>query len=495
MYVVFHYVHKKIPIHIIREEIRVSFLNPKMEDHGISSRGIEVNTLAILDASGFKKGSQDLIDDRIAFLEAVRCASIVPENGIAPTNKMCEAIFQILKDEDSMELIMASYELLTDIDKCFPRVYISNMETSPSNVAEVVVVEEAWLPFIFGSESEKEDFNKISGGTLESSGFHLLIQDLAKVTVETKIEKLETKSLRTMVLLQYVISVLEGDFVPRNSVFKENMNWNLVKESLLNMLLGSRRISYKGLIKDCLSIMCETSHVHTDSQDTRVPEKSAAKRLKYSNASVSISFFEVKKCMRTALQKFLLMVMELDMSKKKANTLGLTTRADGVRTPVVEIIQDELTYNRDSLSPFFQVFDEPKWKLEIIVQYFRKYIAKPSVRTRRSTELVEDATFDGVLKCFSNSNSVKSIIKKISTEATQMLLAHAFQAFLSLSSQHSAEGIHESTENVRDSSLAEICKNVISAFTNLRRVDEHTEILPFAKEALFVAATILSTKS
>ncbi|XP_057471464.1 negative regulator of systemic acquired resistance SNI1 isoform X2 [Actinidia eriantha] len=408
---------------------------------------------------------------------------------------MCEAIFQILKDEDSMELIMASYELLTDIDKCFPRVYISNMETSPSNVAEVVVVEEAWLPFIFGSESEKEDFNKISGGTLESSGFHLLIQDLAKVTVETKIEKLETKSLRTMVLLQYVISVLEGDFVPRNSVFKENMNWNLVKESLLNMLLGSRRISYKGLIKDCLSIMCETSHVHTDSQDTRVPEKSAAKRLKYSNASVSISFFEVKKCMRTALQKFLLMVMELDMSKKKANTLGLTTRADGVRTPVVEIIQDELTYNRDSLSPFFQVFDEPKWKLEIIVQYFRKYIAKPSVRTRRSTELVEDATFDGVLKCFSNSNSVKSIIKKISTEATQMLLAHAFQAFLSLSSQHSAEGIHESTENVRDSSLAEICKNVISAFTNLRRVDEHTEILPFAKEALFVAATILSTKS
>ena len=77
---------------------------------------------------------------------------------------------------------------------------------------------------------------------------------------------------------------------------------------------GSRRISYKGLIKDCLSIMCEMSLVHTDSQDMRVPEKSAAKRLKHSNASVSISFFEVKKCMRTALQKFLLMVRLMNSS-------------------------------------------------------------------------------------------------------------------------------------------------------------------------------------
>ncbi|KAL6992446.1 isoform X1 [Sarracenia purpurea var. burkii] len=163
--------------------------------------------------------------------------------------------------------------------------------------------------------------------------------------------------------------------------------------------------------------------------------------------------------------------MELDILKKKADTLGLTTRADGVRTPVVEIIQDELAYNRDALPPFFQVFTEPKWKLEIIVQYFQKYIAKPAVRTRRSTDPKEDATFDEILKSFSNSNSAKSIIKKISAEVAQLLLAHAFQAYLSLSSQHSAESTYCSMDDFRDSSRLEICKNIISAFTNLRKLD------------------------
>lgn len=471
-----------------------------MENRRIRSRGIEVNTMAILDASGFVKATQDLSDDRITFLEAVRSASLVPDNGIAPTYKMFEAIFQILKEENSLELIMSSYQLLNELDKRYPRVYISKVELSklpsPSNAPELVVVEEAWSSFTFGSDSERDGANKNSGESFDSTSFHLLIQDLVKVVVETKSEELETKSLRNMLLLQYLTSVLEGDFVPRYSICKDIMNWNLLRESLLNMLLGSRRISYKGLIKDCISIMCEMSHVHTEiSHDIRLPENSAAEQLKDCDAAVAISFPEVKKCTCIALQKLLLMAMELDTSKKKADMLGLTTRADGLRTPAVEIIQDELTYNRDALFPFFQVFNEPKWKLELIVQYFQKYIAKPSIRTRQSSDPIDDATYDGILKSFSNSNCAKNIIKKISAEVAQLLLAHAFQAYLSLSTQHSAEGICQSKEDVRDSSLVEICKNIISAFTNLRRIDKNMEILPFGKEALFTAATILSTKS
>ncbi|KAH7841287.1 hypothetical protein Vadar_027943 [Vaccinium darrowii] len=471
-----------------------------MEKQGrIRSRGIEVNTMIILDASGFNKEPHDLIDDRLAFIEAVRSASIAPVNGIAPTKKMCAAIFQIMKDEGSLELIMASYQLLTELDKHFPRVYASIVEKSespsPGSVLELVVVEEAWSPFIFGSDCEREDDNRNSG-SLDFSGFEILIQDLAKVAVGRKIEEFETKYLRSMVLLQYIFSVLQGDFLPRNSVFKENMDWNLLTVSLLNILLGSRRISYKDLIKGCLSIICEMSHLHAElSDDMTLPKSSAAELFKSCDTDLAISFPEVRKCVFTALQKFLLMAMELDASRKKADTLGLTTRADGVRTPVVEIIQDELTYNGDAISPFFQVFNEPKWKMEIIVQYFQKYIAKPSVRTRRTSEPIDDATFDGVLKCFSNINSVKSITKKISIEVAQLLLAHGFQAYLSLSFQHSAEGNYKSKEDVKDNSMAEVCKNIISAFMNLRRIDEHVEILPFGKEALFTAATILSTKS
>ncbi|KAF7150539.1 hypothetical protein RHSIM_Rhsim02G0153000 [Rhododendron simsii] len=182
-----------------------------------------------------------------------------------------------------------------------------------------------------------------------------------------------------MVLLQYLISVLEGDFVPRNSVFKENMDWNLLRVSLLNMILGSRRISYKDLIKGCLSIICEMSHLHAEhSDDMTLPKSSSAELFKLLATAGAISFPEVRKCSFRALQKFLLMAMELDTSRKEADIQGLTTRADGVRTPVVEIIQDELTYNRDAISPFFQVFNEPQWKMEILLQYFQKYIAKVS---------------------------------------------------------------------------------------------------------------------
>ncbi|XAR59206.1 hypothetical protein NMG60_11014913 [Bertholletia excelsa] len=454
------------------------------------SRVIEVNTMAILDASGLHKGSQELIDDRIAFLEAVRSATLVPDNGIAPTNKMFEAIFEIMKDENSLELLMASYHLLIELEKHFPRVYTPKVEASSlpstSNVPELVVIEEAWSPFMFGSDGYRENACKNSGGWLDPSGFHLLIEDLAKVAIETKFEKLEVKSLRNMLLVQYLITVLEGDFTPRNSMCKENMDWKLLRESLLNMLLASRRMNFKTLIKDFLSIMCEMPDVGTEiSYGMRSPENSIA------GTAIAISFPEVKNCTSSALQKFLLMAMELDISKKKAEMLGLTTRADGARAAVLDIIHDELSYNRSSLSPFFQVFVEPKWKLEIIIKYFQKYITKRSVRTRQSNDPIYDATFDGILKCFSNSNTAKSITKKISTEVVQLLLAHAFQAFLALPSQHSPEGVCHS-KDVKDSSLVEICKNLIYAFTNLRRIDEHAEIMSFGKEALFIAGTILS---
>lgn len=49
-----------------------------------NNRGMEENTMAILDASGVKD-TQDANDDMMAFLEAVRLSSLVPENGTAPT--------------------------------------------------------------------------------------------------------------------------------------------------------------------------------------------------------------------------------------------------------------------------------------------------------------------------------------------------------------------------------------------------------------------------
>ncbi|XP_062119532.1 negative regulator of systemic acquired resistance SNI1-like [Humulus lupulus] len=82
---------------------------------------------------------------------------------------------------------------------------------------------------------------------------------------------------------------------------------------------------------------------------------------------------------------------------------------------------------KESLLNMLLVYDEPKWKLEIVVQYFWKYVGKPSVRTRRSNGSVDDTTFSGALKCFSDITGTKSAVKRIVTEVIQLLLVHGFQ--------------------------------------------------------------------
>lgn len=462
--------------------------------------GIEENILAILDSSE-AKDTLDAFEDRVAFIEAVRAASIVAKNGTPPTYKMYEAIFSILRIGKSLELTMASFQLLNELDKRFPRVNSSNVDksNSSSSVPELIMVQEVWFPFVFSSKNASRERGAAnnSEGPVDSSGFQLLIQDLADATDEGNLRASETKSLANMLLFQYLVNVFEGDFRPRNSVYEDTMNWVVLRESLLNVLLVSRQVNYKSLMKDCLTIMCKLyQNCAGFTDDLICSENSAAQPAENFDTAAAISLLEVGKHTCIAMQKFLIMIMELDVSKKSAEMQGSTTRADGVRTPLVEIILDELTYNRDIISPFLQVFNEPKWKLEVVVQYLWKYIGKPSVRTRRSNSPTDDASFTGALKCFSNITSTKSTLKKIRTEVIQLLLAHGFQAHLLLPNEHHpVEDTSASNEERSCSSLIEICKNIISAFKNMKTADKQMEILSLGKEALFTAATIISAKS
>ncbi|GMH05488.1 hypothetical protein Nepgr_007328 [Nepenthes gracilis] len=464
-----------------------------------SNRGMEDNTMAILDVLG-ANDSPHLNNDRIAFLEAIRFASIFPEDGTPPTNKMWEAIFQILKEGKSLELIMSSYQLLCELEKRFPRVYLCNIvksNSSPINPTELVVIEEAWSPFDLSLDaaSSAEVANRNSNRPLDSSGFHILLEGLAKVAGDAE---LQLKLFRDMLLFQFLVIVIERDFLPRNSAFLETTEWTLLRESLLNVLLGSRRINYKAFIKDCLSILsrsCATYAVH--SHETRNAESNSVNMHENGSVALALALPEVHCCTRRAAQNLLVLMMELDSSRKKADMQGLTTRADGVRTPALAIVLDEFTYNKDMLCPFFQVFDEPKLKLDIILKYFGKYIAKPSVRTRRSNGIstTDDITITGVLKSISNSISARNITKRMSAEVVQLLIAHAFQACILLPHQSLLDATAESNEDVRSNPLLEICNNIISSFSSLREVDKNMEILPLGQEALFTAATILSAMS
>jgi len=178
--------------------------------------------------------------------------------------------------------------------------------------------------------------------------------------------------------------------------------------------------------------------------------------------------------------------------KKEAELHGLTSRADGLRLPVLDIILDELTYVKDNISPFLEAFSEPRWKLEIILQYFSKYCPMFSICTRRSNDSPKVATFEDILNYFSSATSAKAIARKVAPRDAQLLLAHAFRAYLSV--HHDKEHIANNTEMFGTSTLSLLCNGLISAFQTIRKIDENLEIKPFEKEALFTAITIVSQK-
>ncbi|XP_019088514.1 PREDICTED: uncharacterized protein LOC104723217 isoform X2 [Camelina sativa] len=403
--------------------------------------GLEANTLAMLDSTG-AKDSRDANEDRLQYLEAVRAASLVPEIGIPPTNKMYQAMFRILRFGRTLELITASFQLLTQLHQRFPWVYVSD------SADQLEIVDEAWSPFDFGSDVDFDVFQQ-------------LIQNMNKGVNGS--EESELKILGNMFLFKYLVHVLKLDFTPRNQVYKETNNWSLLKESSLNLLLASRQVKFKLLMKDYLSTMCAT--INADEK--------------------SISLVELHKGTLSAMKELLVMIMDLDASKQKADLEGITSRGDGVRTPAMEIILDELTYDGYLLSNFLQVFDDPIWKLEIVLQYLTKYIPKPSVRTRRSNipQAEGPQTLNGILKTFSSGTNSKNITKKIGADIVQILIGHAFLARLTFSNPNDGD------------SITEICNSIISAFTSLKQVDQKIEILSFGKEVLFTAGMILKAKA
>ncbi|KAL5162925.1 Negative regulator of systemic acquired resistance SNI1 [Glycine soja] len=479
----------------------------RMENPSSSERsraGIEDNMLAMFDASETKDAHQDALDDRIAFIDAVRASC---EHGKPPTSKIFGAVFHMLRTGKSLELIVGSYKLLVDLDKHFPRVYLSGTDDSRSSSnspSKLVVVKEAWSPiidFVDKAAAVSEAGDKQSGGSLDPSSFQVLIEGLAEVLSETKFEAASMEPLRNMLIFQYLVVVFEDDFLPRNAT----LNWSMQRESLLSLLLGSRKINYKSLMKDCMAIMCQLSQPLSElSKHPVLQESSESKLSKSCHTALSLALLGILKDTCVSMEK--LLIMDLDMARKKADIEGRTTRAD--------------TYNKDSVPVFLKVapkyhlsalplpiplthfsffaltclylgldemVSEPKWKLEIVVQYLWKYITKPSVRTRKSNGHTEDATFGGALKCFSNITGTKSLIKKIGVDVVQFLLAHGFQAHLSILSKGNA-----GDKQGGNSALVDLCQAFISAFDSLRSTNEHMEILSMGKEALFTAATIIS---
>ncbi|CAD6247830.1 unnamed protein product [Miscanthus lutarioriparius] len=448
--------------------------------------GIEENAMAILDSSGIKD-SRDLHDDRVAFLEAVRSACLAADNPSAPSWRMYNGVFQILRNSSSLELAVASFHLLTELGKQYPRTYV----TDSSGHQSLMVVKECWLPFLLGNGAVSSEIGgnvRSSDHLFDPSRFSLLIEAIVEPTNATDDDN-GIKAIKNMMLFQYLVNTLEADFVPRHIAYKESLDWVIFRESLLNMLLGSRKLMFKSFVKNCMFILLNQYHPEAkDEVEDIVPSERKAKSASDHDFSLNYSSFESERTL-VSLRKLFVMVMKLDLIRKEADTLGLTSRADGFRNPIMEIILDELTYNSSYLSPFLLAFVEGKWKLEIILQYFSKYCGKGPVRTRRrSDNSQEDLKLESVLSFFLTATSANAIVKKMGAEIAQLLLTHAYQVCLSV--QDVTSNSTATSEKI-GATLQEISSNFISAFQNIRKASPNIRISPFEKEALFTAATLI----
>lgn len=74
---------------------------------------------------------------------------------------------------------------------------------------------------------------------------------------------------------------------------------------------GSRKIVYKGLVKDCLSLMCDLSQLTVFSEETGYLKNSSGKQHHEIDYAMALALPEVKKCTCTVLKTLLVMVNSL----------------------------------------------------------------------------------------------------------------------------------------------------------------------------------------
>ncbi|KAG0499176.1 hypothetical protein HPP92_003867 [Vanilla planifolia] len=218
--------------------------------------------------------------------------------------KMYDAILHILLYGRSLELTMASYLLLTELDKHYPRVYWKLPNDSiPSSSAngELIVNKEAWSPFWFGSDKPYGEATGDSRDTKElydSLKFSILLEEIA-FNAKSGIKLLADLNIKG-----------------RRSMFE-----------------ASRKMNYKSVVRICMSLISTRCYHENNISDMVNDAKSiSAELLDSCNVGLPFVYTEILRATCAVVQKLLVLIMELDVVRKEADSLGLVSRSDGFRS-------------------------------------------------------------------------------------------------------------------------------------------------------------------
>jgi len=173
--------------------------------------------------------------DHKLFWSVIWCHGVLSRDFCPSARRMYDGVFQILQNSSSLELAVASFHLLTELGKQYPRTYVADSGGHQS----LVVVKESWVPFLFGNGAVSSEIGgnvRSSDHLFDPSRFSLLIEAIVEPTNGTD-DNNGIKAIENMMLFQYLVNTLEADFVPRQIATKESLDWVIFRESLLSMLL------------------------------------------------------------------------------------------------------------------------------------------------------------------------------------------------------------------------------------------------------------------
>eukprot|EP00249_Psilotum_nudum_P018122 c26646_g1_i2 orf=791-2233(-) len=462
-------------------------------------QAIEDNILALADTVGVKE-PEDIEDDKMSFLEAVYALPAAPDAAGAPTRRIYEAIFAILEENLSVGLNLASYFLLVELDKHYPRVNVEELlKLSSSAAAKGLAFEnEIWSPF--SGPFDKLDKSSKIGIVARSSysnkcdyeAFVTLLEGIANET-DTK-QWMQTDSgqgqqakdgilhmgshqiVGLVLRFKYFTHEIEQDFKIRYDSFKVTQNMDCLTDSfLIQIFKGPRRKALVSLLLRLLARSC----IYNDhkGQDYCFEEHGDMHSVKVQTAVMDLNKIS------SSVQSLLLMIMDFDVEYgKRLESSPKQTKQEGNRISIWDLISDIIGYEKFLLAPLLQVLENPVYKMRVIFNYFIRNAPQPIVKDLR--EKRDKATVEDFLNCFAQSNDARNIYRSIETDILQLLLAHAFNAFVMqyACSQHYAP----------DVTISGICKLLMSAFENIQTISGDFELHSAGRQALITAEVISS---
>ncbi|XP_037447297.1 negative regulator of systemic acquired resistance SNI1-like [Triticum dicoccoides] len=97
---------------------------------------------------------------------------------------MYDAVFQIFQSSSSLELTIASFHLLMELGKQYPRVYLTNSGSHPT----LVIVKESWSPFLLGNNVASGELGRNTSRSdhlFDSLRFSLLTEAMVEASNDT----------------------------------------------------------------------------------------------------------------------------------------------------------------------------------------------------------------------------------------------------------------------------------------------------------------------